>query len=196
YGINRNNTYVHSLRRYNARGVDLNRNFPDHFKTQTESEQPETTAVRRWIHQIPFVLSGNIHGGAVVASYPFDNSPNAVFHQYNKPSLTPDDDVFKQIASVYSFNHANMYLGAPCSSDRQSFPNGTTNGAAWYPLAGGRCAGFVAWSKFLTPWCSLRRHAGLQLRLGRLHGGDIRDLLLQVPAETRATPLLGRQQAV
>ncbi|KAM7301081.1 carboxypeptidase D isoform X3 [Ixodes scapularis] len=137
YEISKEGACTGTLGRYNARGVDLNRNFPDHFKTQTESEQPETTAVRRWIHQIPFVLSGNIHGGAVVASYPFDNSPNAVFHQYNKPSLTPDDDVFKQIASVYSFNHANMYLGAPCSSDRQSFPNGTTNGAAWYPLAGG-----------------------------------------------------------
>ncbi|EEC07641.1 carboxypeptidase m, putative [Ixodes scapularis] len=138
YEISKEGACTGTLGRYNARGVDLNRNFPDHFKTQTESEQPETTAVRRWIHQIPFVLSGNIHGGAVVASYPFDNSPNAVFHQYNKPSLTPDDDVFKQIASVYSFNHANMYLGAPCSSDRQSFPNGTTNGAAWYPLAGVR----------------------------------------------------------
>ncbi|CAN7937576.1 unnamed protein product [Ixodes hexagonus] len=135
YEISKEGACTGTLGRYNARGVDLNRNFPDHFKTQTQAEQPETQAVRRWIHQIPFVLSGNIHGGAVVASYPFDNSPNAVFHQYNKPSLTPDDDVFKHIASVYSFNHANMYLGAPCSSDRQSFPNGTTNGAAWYPLA-------------------------------------------------------------
>ncbi|CAN7987323.1 unnamed protein product [Ixodes pacificus] len=121
--------------RYNARGVDLNRNFPDHFETQTEIEQPETTAVRRWIRQIPFVLSGNFHGGAEVASYPFDNLPNAAQHQHNEASLTPDDDVFKQIASVYSFNHANMYLGASC--DGNSFPNGTTNGAAWYPLAGG-----------------------------------------------------------
>ncbi|KAG0428349.1 hypothetical protein HPB47_024666, partial [Ixodes persulcatus] len=120
--------------RYNARDVDLNRNFPDHFMTQTKIEQPETTAVRRWIHQIPFVLSANFHGGAKVANYPFDNFPNAVFHQ-DEASLTPDDDVFKQIASVYSFNHANMYLGTPCSG--QSFPNGTTNGAAWYPLAGG-----------------------------------------------------------
>ncbi|KAH8039985.1 hypothetical protein HPB51_009241 [Rhipicephalus microplus] len=137
YEISKEGACTGTLGRYNARGVDLNRNFPDHFKTQTQQQQPETEAVRRWIHQIPFVLSGNIHGGAVVASYPFDNSPNAVFHTYNKPSVTPDDDVFQHIASVYSFNHANMYLGAPCSSDRQAFPNGTTNGAAWYPLAGG-----------------------------------------------------------
>ncbi|KAL1428592.1 hypothetical protein MTO96_002954 [Rhipicephalus appendiculatus] len=138
YEISKEGACTGTLGRYNARGVDLNRNFPDHFKTQArQQQQPETEAVRRWIHQIPFVLSGNIHGGAVVASYPFDNSPNAVFHAYNKPSVTPDDDVFQHIASVYSFNHANMYLGAPCSSDRRAFPNGTTNGAAWYPLAGG-----------------------------------------------------------
>ncbi|XP_040070274.1 carboxypeptidase M-like [Ixodes scapularis] len=120
--------------RCNARGVDLNRNFPDYFETQTEIEQPETTAVRRWIHEMPFVLSANLHGGAEVASYPFDNLPNAVTNE-DTPSLTPDDDVFKHIASVYSFNHANMYLGAPCRI--LSFPNGTTNGAAWYPFAGG-----------------------------------------------------------
>ncbi|KAM7289328.1 uncharacterized protein ISCGN_029458 [Ixodes scapularis] len=122
--------------RCNARGVDLNRNFPDYFETQTEIEQPETTAVRRWIHEMPFVLSANLHGGAEVASYPFDNLPNAEAAVTNEdtPSLTPDDDVFKHIASVYSFNHANMYLGAPCRI--LSFPNGTTNGAAWYPFAG------------------------------------------------------------
>ncbi|XP_075745030.1 carboxypeptidase D isoform X3 [Rhipicephalus microplus] len=137
YEISKEGHCTGTLGRYNARGVDLNRDFPDQFNTQAHEQQPETEAVRRWIHQIPFVLSGNIHGGAIVASYPFDNSPNAVFHTHTKPSVSPDDDVFQHIASVYSFNHANMYLGAPCSSHRPAFPNGTTNGAAWYPLAGG-----------------------------------------------------------
>ncbi|KAH8039923.1 hypothetical protein HPB51_009179 [Rhipicephalus microplus] len=137
YEISKEGYCTGTIGRYNARGVDLNRDFPDQFNTQAHEQQPETEAVRRWIHQIPFVLSGNIHGGAIVASYPFDNSPNAVFHTHTKPSMSPDDDVFQHIASVYSFNHANMYLGTPCSSDRPAFPNGTTNGAAWYPLAGG-----------------------------------------------------------
>ena len=63
--------------RYNARGFDLNRNFPDYFKTNNKPQQPETKAVREWIESIPFVLSANLHGGALVASYPFDNTPNS-----------------------------------------------------------------------------------------------------------------------
>lgn len=62
--------------RGNANGIDLNRNFPDFFAANNYDpvkEQPETRAVRLWIDQIPFVLSANLHGGALVASYPFDN---------------------------------------------------------------------------------------------------------------------------
>ncbi len=65
--------------RYNARGFDLNRNFPDYFKQNNKRSQPETEALKEWISKIQFVLSGNIHGGALVASYPFDNTPNSIF---------------------------------------------------------------------------------------------------------------------
>lgn len=63
--------------RYNARGFDLNRNFPDYFKQNNKKTQPETEAVREWVSKIQFVLSGSLHGGALVASYPFDNTPNS-----------------------------------------------------------------------------------------------------------------------
>lgn len=54
--------------RYNTRGFDLNRNFPDYFKPHTKREQPETEAVREWLSKIQFVLSGSLHGGALVSA--------------------------------------------------------------------------------------------------------------------------------
>jgi len=124
--------------RYNARGFDLNRNFPDYFKTNNKRSQPETEAVKEWLSKIQFVLSGNVHGGALVASYPFDNTPSSIFSSaLSSPSLTPDDDTFKHLAATYSLNHGRMYLGDPCKVGAPQFGNGTTNGAAWYPLTGG-----------------------------------------------------------
>lgn len=69
--------------RANARGQDLNRNFPDQFHDASDrtsmlrGREPETLAAMTWIVNNPFVLSGNLHGGSVVASYPFDDSPHA-----------------------------------------------------------------------------------------------------------------------
>lgn len=66
--------------RGNAAGVDLNRDFPDRLdqhhinQLRSQSRQPETAALAEWILNNPFVLSANFHGGAVVASYPYDNS--------------------------------------------------------------------------------------------------------------------------
>ncbi|XP_054257874.1 carboxypeptidase M isoform X2 [Macrosteles quadrilineatus] len=133
--------------RYNARGFDLNRNFPDYFKQNNKRGQPETDAVKEWTSKIQFVLSGGLHGGALVASYPFDNTPNSselydifqsVFQSYaSTPSVTPDDDVFRHLALTYSRNHPTMHLGQACKQGMPSFKNGITNGAAWYPLTGG-----------------------------------------------------------
>ncbi|XP_055935683.1 carboxypeptidase D-like isoform X2 [Argiope bruennichi] len=127
--------------RGNANSADLNRNFPDFFAGPPKAGiQPETRAVMDWIRQTQFVLSGNFHGGALVASYPFDNIPaNSPknFRKFGSPSLTPDDDVFRHLAETYSFNHKNMYLGVTCRDGSPPFPNGTTNGAAWYSLIGG-----------------------------------------------------------
>ncbi|XP_055343497.1 carboxypeptidase D-like [Paramacrobiotus metropolitanus] len=126
--------------RGNANNVDLNRNFPDQFLTTNDNarQQPETAAVMAWIRRYPFVLSANLHGGSLVANYPFDDlqqNPTgpAVYSQ------SPDDAVFKQLAEAYSQAHQTMYEGHPCRRymDSEYFKDGITNGAKWYPVAGG-----------------------------------------------------------
>lgn len=60
-----------------------------------------------WLRQYPFVLSANLHGGSLVANYPFDDDSKMI-EMYSK---SPDDDVFVTIAKNYSYNHPTMHLG-------------------------------------------------------------------------------------
>lgn len=53
----------------------------------------------------------------------------------NPPSITPDDDVFKHLATVYADTHLTMHKGEVCEIG-EKFEGGITNGAAWYPLTG------------------------------------------------------------
>jgi carboxypeptidase E len=147
--------------RANANGVDLNRNFPNldefiyeynhranhrnnHLDLETflaltsgtdcndKPYQPETVTVAFWIMQNPFVLSANLHNGDLVANYPYDDSENHL--QMYSPS--PDDPLFQQLAESYSQPHLSMKSPKkPCTTD--VFPDGITNGAAWYPVCGG-----------------------------------------------------------
>jgi carboxypeptidase E len=147
--------------RTNANSVDLNRNFPNldefiyeynhyakhrnnHLDLETflaltsgedchnQPYQVETITVAFWIMQNPFVLSANLHNGDLVANYPYDDSANHL--QMYSPS--PDDPLFQSLAESYSHAHANMQSPKkPCATD--VFPDGITNGAAWYPVCGG-----------------------------------------------------------
>ncbi|XP_065568227.1 carboxypeptidase M-like [Artemia franciscana] len=125
--------------RYNIRGYDLNRNFPDYFRQNTRQIQPEAEAIQNWLKQTHFVVSGGLHGGALVASYPFDNKPAQALEAFSSysSSLTSDNDIFEHLATTFSFNHRTMHLGKACRGDRKGFTNGTTNGAEWYYLTGG-----------------------------------------------------------
>lgn len=83
----------------NAYRVDLNRNFPDQFfPSTTGPPQAEVKAVMDWIKEYPFVLSASLHSGALVALYPYDDSPSG----QSLYSATPDDDVFRRLAKTYS----------------------------------------------------------------------------------------------
>lgn len=128
--------------RENANRVDLNRDFPDQFDRRLSQikkgmsilngRQNETVAMMTWISNEPFVLSGNLHGGAVVASYPYDSG---ILKSCCIESKSPDDNVFKYLAHVYADNHPEMRRGDACPPDL--FPGGVTNGAYWYEVIGG-----------------------------------------------------------
>ena len=114
--------------RYNAHQIDLNRNFPnvelqllpdtddvaipkqdvnnEQFRLDKSNDskryEPEVRAVMHWSLVYPFVLSANLHGGALVANYPYDNH---VKDSKAKESKSPDDQTFRMLAKAYS--HVN-----------------------------------------------------------------------------------------
>lgn len=51
-----------------------------------------------WIKEIPFVLSANLHGGSLVANYPFDDNED----MESKKSPSPDNEVFQELGLTYS----------------------------------------------------------------------------------------------
>ncbi|KAL1561503.1 suppressor of los1-1 [Salvia divinorum] len=116
-------------RRGNANHVDLNRDFPDQFfpvNDDMDLRQPETKAMLNWMEDIHFTASATLHGGALVANYPWDGTEDKRRDYFG----CPDDKTFRFLASIYSRSHYNMSLS-------KEFPGGITNGAFWYPIYGG-----------------------------------------------------------
>ncbi|XP_041834096.1 carboxypeptidase M [Melanotaenia boesemani] len=144
----------YSQGRFNHNGIDLNRNFPDAFTSlqrrqplKEENREAEVRAVMGWLRTETFVLSANLHGGALVVSYPYDNS-NGGSELVGTASITPDDDVFVHLAKAYSYNHASMHHGDGCE-DSRPFLDGITNGYQWYPLEGGMQDYNYVWAQCL-----------------------------------------------
>ena len=124
--------------RSNANGVDLNRDYPegsdpggigtvfDGPDPDYAGRQPETQAVMRWSVAQSFTLSANLHTGALVANYPYDTNGNG-FPDY---AATPDDALYRELALTYARHNGPMY-------NSPEFPQGITNGDAWYEVYGG-----------------------------------------------------------
>ncbi|MHC4462656.1 MAG: M14 family zinc carboxypeptidase [Planctomycetota bacterium] len=122
--------------RSNADGYDLNRSFPegssdaytDIFNgpyNNTDGRPTEVAHMMRWSQRQSFVLAANFHTGALVVNYPYDND-----NRGNVDSPTPDDLLFEDVSRRYSMHNPPMW-------NSPTFPDGITNGAAWYVVSGG-----------------------------------------------------------
>lgn len=108
--------------RYNAAGVDINRNFPMPTGDQHPDDNawtPETVAIMNFGAAHHFQLSANLHGGALVMNYPWD-------YTY---ALAPDNSLLIQASLAFAQPYTAMY-------NSSEFPQGITNGAAWYVITG------------------------------------------------------------
>ncbi|MFP4470209.1 MAG: M14 family zinc carboxypeptidase [Bacteroidales bacterium] len=121
------NHTVYGATRYNANGVDLNRNYPDPDDgphPDGNDWQAETLAFMQLAEDEHFVMSANTHGGAEVINYPWDTWQH----------LTADDDWWVYVCREYA---DTVHVYAPWYY-LDGFENGITNGYAWYTISGGR----------------------------------------------------------
>ena len=137
------NSTGNTATRANKNGYDLNRNYPDpknglHPDSALQTNavyQPETLAFLAFERTRNFVLSANYHGGAEVVNYPWDT-----YSITGGANIHPHDNYFKHVSIEYATlcqtADGNLnYMDDVLSTG--AFP-GTTNGSAWYTVAGGR----------------------------------------------------------
>jgi hypothetical protein len=123
-GTYRNGNVISSPIRYNANGIDLNRNFPDPITPNT-LKQKETVDMMKFMIKHRFVISANFHTGSEVVNYPWDRW---------LAKLHADDSWFNSISRAYA-DTVHVYSGPAYMNDLE---NGVTRGAVWYIIYGGR----------------------------------------------------------
>lgn len=114
--------------RYNANGVDLNRNFPDPQDgphPDGQSWQPETRAMMDFAKKQHITLSANFHGGAEVANYPWDTWGRA----------HTDSTWLAYVSRIYA---GRAQEDGPPGYFTSITPSGIIHGYDWYPISGGR----------------------------------------------------------
>lgn len=99
----------------------------------------ETRALITWIEKIPFVLGGNLQGGELVVTFPYDKTRSQGVTR--EPTPTPDDHIFRWLAFSYSSTHRRMTDASQrvCHTEDFAKEDGTINGASWHTAAGSQC---------------------------------------------------------
>jgi len=122
-------------RRGNANNVDLNRNFPTYTEfagtlydgalLDTAGRAQETRLVMQWSAQNSFVLSANLHTGALLFNYLYDDTGGAS----GVYAACPDDALVRAVSLRYAQNNPPMFAST-------QFEDGISNGAEWYVASG------------------------------------------------------------
>ncbi|XP_034070185.1 inactive carboxypeptidase-like protein X2 [Gymnodraco acuticeps] len=152
-----------SLGRWNSNGIDIHHNFPDLNSILWEAEVKkwiprkmfnhrvpipewylfknasvavETRALIAWMEKLPFVLGGNIQGGELVVTFPYDKTRSLGVGREQTP--TPDDHSFRWLAFSYASTHRLMTAANQrvCHTEDFAKEDGTINGALWHTAAG------------------------------------------------------------
>ena len=120
------NNNVNDATRYNAQGIDMNRNYADPHGSAHPDGNPyasETEWFMQFAQENNFVMGANYHGGAEVMNYPWDNTY----------TLHADDAWWQLVSHEYA-----DLCHAVNSNYMTDYNNGITNGAQWYMIGGGR----------------------------------------------------------
>ncbi|XP_059179992.1 inactive carboxypeptidase-like protein X2 [Centropristis striata] len=152
-----------SLGRWSNDGIDIHHNFPDlnsilweaeakkwiprkmfnhhvpvpeWYLSKNASVAVETRALIAWMEKMPFVLGGNIQGGELVVTFPYDKTRSQGVAREQTP--TPDDHVFRWLAFSYASTHRLMTAAnrRVCHTEDFAKEDGTINGASWHTAAG------------------------------------------------------------
>lgn len=112
--------------RYNAHGVDLNRDYPDRITDPVDDpsgREQETQVFMNFGYGQRMVMGANYHTGALVVNFPWDSVVA------NNPDYAPDDAIFYEYSVGYSIRNPAIWNGG--------FPEGVTRGWEWYIIRGG-----------------------------------------------------------
>ncbi|MGC9330388.1 MAG: M14 family zinc carboxypeptidase [Bacteroidales bacterium] len=125
YGNDENDVSVST--RYNAEGIDLNRNFPDFQDGEHPDGNPTATenlAMIDFAGERHFVMSANAHSGAELLNYPWDTWE----------TLPADNEWWIDVATTYA-DQVHQDAAPGYLTDQN---DGVTNGYAWYTANGTR----------------------------------------------------------